>query len=106
MNNSRRIFMIQAIATTAAMTGILAPYSALAASMLSESDRDAMALGYKTDSSKVDKEKYPRHEASQHCGNCSWYQGRSSEASASCALYARDKYVSVNGWCSSWMKKS
>jgi len=103
MDNSRRIFMIQAITTTAA---VLMPNFAFAASMLSESDRDAMALGYKTDSSRVDKEKYPRHESTQHCGNCSWYQGRSSDASASCALYARDKHVSVNGWCSSWMKKS
>jgi len=103
MNNSRRVFMIQAIAATAA---VLTPHFAFAASMLSESDRDALALGYKTDSSKVDKEKYPRHEGSQQCGNCSWYQGRSSEGSAPCALYSRDKYVSVTGWCSSWMKKS
>lgn len=107
MNKSRRIFMLQTIAVGAVVTGALLPKLAYAQStMLTETDRDAVALGYRVESSRVDKEKYPKHDSSQRCANCSWYQGRSGESSASCALYSHDKLVSANGWCSAWMKKS
>ena len=105
MNQSRRIFMLQAIAASAVMTSALMPHLAYAASMLSESDRDAQALGYRADSSRVDKEKYPKFDASQRCSNCNWFQGRSGDANAACGLYGADKHVAASGWCSGWMKK-
>ncbi len=40
---------------------------ALAAPMVAETDPQAAALGYKADTTKVDKAKFPKHAADQHC---------------------------------------
>jgi hypothetical protein len=65
----------------------------------------AVQLGYVTDTTKVDKAKYPKHEPSQECGNCALYQGAAGSAQAPCPLY-QNKQVLTKAWCSAWVKKA
>ena len=98
---ARRTFMM-----TLATGGVVAGVSTqvLAQAALSESDPQAVALGYKADATKVDKAKQPKYAAGQLCVNCSLYQGAAGSASGGCPLFA-GKQVSAKGWCNAWVKK-
>lgn len=99
--SNRRTFML----TLVASGGALAAGAARAQATLSETDPQAVALGYKTDASKVDAAKYPQHQASQECGNCMHYQGKPADASGPCVIFG-GKLVHKQGWCSAWVKKA
>ena len=100
----RRTFMLQVIATTSALAASSAMAQAGGAN-LEETDAQAVALGYKRDTTKVDAAKYPKHAAMQTCGNCQLYQGKPKEPSGACALFP-GKQVAMGGWCSAWVKKA
>ena len=102
--SSRRRFFIQMVAVGAAI-GSIDVRAQGAGPKLSESDPQAVALGYKDDTTKVDDKKYPKHAPDQKCSNCQLFQGKASDASAPCALFA-GKLVAGNGWCSAWVKKA
>ena len=95
---NRRNFMLQ---LTVGSTVLLAGQSMAQTPMLAETDAQAMALGYKADTTKVDAKKYPNHGAAQACKNCQLYQGNRAEATGGCPLYA-GKQVAGNGWCSAY----
>ncbi len=73
--------------------------------MVDEKDPTAVALGYVADASKVDKAKFPKYAAGQHCGNCQLFQGKESDGSAPCPIFAGKK-VAETGWCNSWVTKA
>lgn len=102
--NPRRQF-IQKVSI--AGVGLLSGGVALSADlpMLSEKDPAAVPLGYVADASKVDKAKFPKYAAGQACNNCMLYQGKLSDASAGCVLFA-GKQVAGKGWCSAYVKKA
>ena len=104
MTNSRRIFLLRGASMA---TALALSKQALAAPLpsLSETDPTATALGYKADSTKVDKAKYPAYAAGQMCGNCVLYQGAPADASGPCPIFG-GKSVSAKGWCSSYTKKA
>lgn len=99
---TRRVFMIQVVATGAVA---LAGARAHAQAKLDETDPQAAALGYTINTNKVDKKKYPKHEASQLCGACAFYQGKAADSWGGCGLFG-GKQVSSKGWCSAWAKKA
>ena len=102
MQNSRRQFMI----LSAAGAATLALNSKVQAqAMVAPTDPQAVALGYVTDASKVDKAKYAKFVAGSHCGNCALYQGAAGSAAGGCALFA-GKQVASAGWCSAYAKKA
>jgi hypothetical protein len=90
----------------------LIPVASLGAATLARADAQvvdpkdptAVQLGYVTDTAKADQGKYPKHEASQDCGNCALYQGAANSAQGPCPLY-QNKLVLSKGWCSAWVKK-
>jgi hypothetical protein len=102
MKNSRRQFMIlsAAGACTLALNG-----KVQAQAMVAETDPQAVALGYKSDATKIDKAKYAKYAAGQECDNCALFQGKAGAASGGCALFA-GKQVSGKGWCSGYAKKA
>ena len=102
-NSTRRVFMLQVAA--GASTLVAANAIAQAAPMLSETDPQAAALGYKADTTKVDAKKFPTHVATQTCANCALYTGKPNEAAGGCPLFA-GKQVAAAGWCSAWVKKA
>jgi hypothetical protein len=72
---------------------------------LDEKDPQAVALGYKHDTSKVDTAKFPKHQMSEKCSNCQLFQGKAGDAWGPCPIFG-GKQVSANGWCNSYVKKS
>jgi hypothetical protein len=98
---SRRTFMFQVVATSVA----LGASRAQAQSKLEESDPQAIALGYRQDTTKVDAKKYPAHVVAQDCATCQLFQGKPKDPSGACTLFA-GKTVAAAGWCSAWTKKT
>jgi len=98
---SRRHFVIAAIAASGAAGS--PSLFAQAAKQVDESDEQAVALGYRHDTSKVDAKKYPKHTAAQRCNNCSFWQGKPEDAWAGCAMFGR-KQIAQAGWCQAWAK--
>lgn len=102
-NPSRRTFVMCVVAGSAAFA--TSQVAAQAAATVAENDPQATALGYKADTTKVDKAKFPKHEASQMCQGCQLYQGKAGDAAGPCPLFA-GKQVSSKGWCSAFVKKA
>lgn len=99
---SRRQF-IQIIPVAGAT--ILGSRAAMAqANLVNEKDAQAAALGYVADATKADKAKYKNYAAGQACTNCALYQGKPTDATAACPLFA-GKVVAGKGWCSAYAKK-
>ena len=69
------------------------------------SNPQASALGYVHDATTVDKEKFPKHEDGQSCGNCQFYQGQADAETGPCLIFP-GKAVKSAGWCNSWAKKA
>jgi len=101
---SRRAFVMTVIGGSTALAASRVAAQA-AAPVLSETDPQAVALGYKADNTKVDKAKYPQHAATQMCSGCNFFQGKPTDAMAPCQLFA-GKQVAGKGWCSAWAKKA
>lgn len=68
-------------------------------------DSAAVALGYVADAAKVDKAKFPKFAAGQHCGNCTLFQGKPTDATGGCPIFP-GKSVHGKGWCSAYVKKA
>ncbi len=103
-NPNRRAFVLTVVAGGSALAASRVSAQA-AAPVLSESDPQAVALGYRADSTKVDKAKYPQHAATQVCAGCNFFQGKPTDAMAPCQLFG-GKQVSAKGWCTAWAKKA
>ena len=71
---------------------------------LDTNDPMAKALGYVTDTSKVDGKAYPTHKGDQKCNNCVQFKGAAGDARGGCNIFA-GKSVAAAGWCRSWAKK-
>jgi len=101
--SSRRQFMktmpAAVVASLAAVPAWRGAYAA--APTLDEADPQAVKLGYKADTRKVDQAKYPGHATSQTCANCQLFQEGANPATGGCVLFG-DKQVAAAGWCSSW----
>jgi hypothetical protein len=100
MKTSRRQFIIFSATGLAAVT---AGQTFAADPMLAENDAQASSLGYKADSTKVDKAKYPKHAATQLCSNCTLYKGGAN--AGGCQIFP-GKQVAAKGWCSAYAAKA
>ena len=78
---------------------------AYAQSFVEESQPQAVALGYKSDASRVDQSKYVKFSPGQSCSSCALYQGTSGSNGGGCALFA-GKQVMANGWCAAYARKA
>lgn len=98
--NPRRRFIIQlaAASTTAAASRAFAQPA-----RVEEDNEQAVALGYKHDTTQVDTKKYPQHSNSQRCSNCSFFQGKPTDPWGGCAMFGR-KHIAGPGWCLAWAK--
>lgn len=103
MKSSRRTFLITSLGAASALA--LSRQALADAPKVAESDPTAQVLGYKEDATKVDKAKYARYVAGQRCDNCSFYQGKTTDAYAPCPMFG-GKQVSGKGWCNAYNKKA
>ena len=102
MKASRRQFIILSATGLAAAT---AGQTFAADPMVAETDPQAVGLGYKADTTKVDKAKYPKHAATQMCSGCALYKGAAGSAAGGCQIFA-GKQVAGKGWCSAYAAKA
>lgn len=102
--SSRRVFMMQ-VAVAGATALVAAHTSAQTGAMVVETEPQAVGLGYKADTTKVDAKKFPKHVATQMCSNCALYQGKATDKAGGCPLFA-GKQVAAAGWCSAYAKKA
>ena len=101
MNMNRRTFVVHSLIGSAAFAA--AGLSRAEAVKLAEADPQAAALGYKEVAAKVDKAKFPKYAAGQHCANCQLYQGPAIGA-GNCAIFS-GKQVASGAWCNAYVKK-
>ena len=107
MSNTRRTFFMQSLSCATAPLILAMANSAQAQNQTAVADADpqAVALGYQTDGSKTDIKKHPNYSANQSCDGCALYQGKSTDAAGSCAVFG-NKLVAKKGWCGAWTKKA
>jgi hypothetical protein len=114
-NASRRQFLTKAGLSLCLIAPLTLNLKALAEAgklvLVPETDPQAVALGYKTDASKVDTKKWPKRAgadgAKQFCYNCSLYQYTGTDpkgsGSAICQIFA-GRAVQGKGWCNTWVQ--
>lgn len=101
---SRRQFICIASCSGAALW-LSRPAAAADLPMLDPKDPTAASLGYVADATQTNKAKYPTYAAGQHCGNCTLFQGKPTDAAGPCPLFG-GKAVATAGWCSAYAKKA
>jgi hypothetical protein len=102
MTSRRQFIQIVPVAGAALVAG--RPAFAQGA-MVGDKDPQAIALGYVSDATKADKNKYKNYAAGQACAGCALFQGKPGDAAGGCPLFA-GKQVSAKGWCSAFAKKA
>jgi len=101
-NSNRRVFMMQVAAGSTVLTS--STMVAAAPKKVEENEPKAVSLGYRHDTAKVEKAKFPKHTADQKCTNCIAWLGKPADAWAECDLIT-ERLVAGPGWCSSYVKK-
>ena len=99
--SNRRTFMLHVAAGGAAL--VCAGPAGATPKRVEETEPKAASLGYRHDTTKVDKAKFPKHSPSEKCSNCMAWLGKPADAWAECDLMA-DRLVASGGWCSSYVK--
>lgn len=96
--SSRRTFVI---ASAAAAAGV-SPAARAALKKVEENEPKAVAVGYRHDTRKVDRIRYPKHQLTQNCANCLAYApDKPTDEWGECDLMS-DRLVYRDGWCSSY----
>jgi hypothetical protein len=105
--NTRRHFLRNFAATLSAPLA-LSPHlfgqGAPKEEILKEDDPTAAALGYKEDTTKVDKVKYPQHKDEQVCEGCALAPVSKEGDRIACTAF-QNKLVNKKGWCMAFAKK-
>lgn len=100
----RRTFLLCASACSAGLGASSLAQTAPAA-RVDEAEPQAVALGYKHDTTKVDAKKFPKHSSEQRCSNCQLYLAKPTEPWGPCPIF-QSKQVAASGWCNSWVKRA
>ena len=104
---SRRTLVNYALIAGAFLPALHIGNKAAAAALapLDPNDPAAKALGYVSDSSKVDASANPTHKSDQTCFSCAQYQGKPGDAQGGCNIFV-GKSVAPRGWCKVWAQKA
>ena len=102
----RRTVLKGALAGLAAIpvVGLATRAQAAPATLDPNTNAQAKSLGYVLDTTKVDDKTNPMHKPDQKCSNCAQYQGKATDATAPCTIFA-GQLVAGPGWCKVWVKK-
>lgn len=71
---------------------------------LDPNDPTAKSLNYVVDAAKVNASANPTYKAGQRCGTCAQYQGKPTDPSAGCNIFA-GRSVPVGAWCKVWAQR-
>lgn len=102
----RRDFLKYALASAAAAPALIAiEAKATALPMLDPADPLAQSLGFIPDAAKAAGNANPAFKPGQHCAVCMQYQGKQSDASAGCSIFAGHS-VPSRGWCGAFLQRT
>ena len=98
----RRVFMLQLLCGSTALTaGAVRAAEApvpVTDEKLTEADPYAKSMGFRLDSTKVDKARYPRHTLEQKCSSCQLFSGAPGAEWGPCSFFG-GRQVNKDGWC-------
>ena len=104
-NQTTRRIVLKTIAAAAAGAG-LSRFAAAAASAdlphLTDANPAAASLAYTENADAVDPRKFPKHQPSQRCATCKYFQSGTGSLYAPCRLYPGSA-VNANGWCAGYV---
>ena len=69
---------------------------------LTDANPAAASLSYTENADSVDSRKFPKHQASQRCATCRYFQTGTGSVYAPCRLYPGNA-VNANGWCAGYV---
>ena len=95
--SNRRVFMMRVVAGSAVLASAASSH-AQAPEKLLETDSYAKSMGFKYDTTKVDKARWTRHDASQQCNKCQLWDGKPGAEYAACSFFG-DRHTPSTGWC-------
>ena len=96
-DHNRRVFLLHAVAGSAALSAAPGAGAQAAAEPVKETDAYPKSMGFRLNTTSVDKAKFPRHEASQKCSSCQLFSGKDGDALGTCSFFKRQ--VPPDGWC-------
>ena len=100
--NTRRQFILKVIPLAGAAAVL--PRAALAdVPVLTETDKMAVAMGFRLHTKDADQKKYPKHTEDQMCAKCLHFTEPGKDQ-ARCDLF--NKIVPKGGWCSGFSKRA
>lgn len=70
--------------------------------LVSESDPDALEIGYVHDSQTVSKKGVPYYKNGSKCSSCQHFQSEKNSGLGNCEMYFQDRLVKAEGWCAGW----
>jgi High potential iron-sulfur protein len=94
---NRRVFMLRVITGTTVLAAQGMAHAQATPEPVKETDAYPKSMGFRLDTTKVDKAKFPRHEASQKCSECQLFSTKAGEALGTCSFFKR--LVPPEGWC-------
>jgi hypothetical protein len=102
----RRDFLKYALAS-AVIVPALTTTDADAAGLpqLDPTDPVAQSLGFVPDASKIVANASPTFKPGQHCGVCMQYQGKATDSTADCGIFAGHS-VPSSGWCMAFAQRA
>ncbi|RJG04692.1 iron permease [Noviherbaspirillum cavernae] len=104
--HKRRVILLTISAVTAASAAGIPLHAFGALQKIDPKDAQAVSLAYTDETTTVDKKKFPKHDNTQTCSNCQFYQtAQEAGTIAPCTIFG-GKGVAAKGWCSAWVKKA
>lgn len=70
--------------------------------LVSESDPDAVEIGYVHDSQKVSAKAMPYYKSGSKCSSCQHFQAEKNSGLGNCEMYFQGRLVKAEGWCAGW----
>ena len=96
-NNNRRVFMLHTLVGASVIAAARQANASVSTEAVKESDSYPKSMGFRLNTTDVDKVKYPRHTLEQHCSQCQLFKGNAGEPTGQCSFFKR--VVPVDGWC-------
>ncbi|NKJ49029.1 High potential iron-sulfur protein [Burkholderia sp. SG-MS1] len=102
MNSTRRSFLLAGAGVVCTLAVVR---HATAGERADEADSVAKSLGYRIDSTKVDRARFSTYKVGDDCATCVFYKGKASDGWAPCSILG-SKDVAAHGWCSAYNKRT
>jgi hypothetical protein len=104
MSSDRRRFLSRIVLGAAALPLLRMTTAQADLPHLTPDDPAAKALGYTSDSSRIDPKTSPTFKAGSHCASCALFTAPASGDWGACGAFA-GKAVNKNGWCMAYAAK-